>query len=77
MENDYNKKVGDQNDRFNESLLQLQHIQSEIQRMKDEKKRAEVNLENKIKAMKEQYYDEEFNKFRGTLKIYENRLRNA
>lgn len=45
--------------------------------MKDEKKRAEVNLDNKIKAMKEQYYDEEFNKFRGTLKIYENRLRNA
>lgn len=27
--------------------------------------------------MKDQYYDEEFNKFRGTLKIYENRLRNA
>lgn len=27
--------------------------------------------------MKEQYYDEEFNKFRGTLKIYQNRLRNA
>lgn len=45
--------------------------------MFDEKKRAEINLENKIKAMKEQYYDEEFNKFRGTLKIYENRLRNA
>ncbi len=77
IEDDYNKKISDMNDRYNDMLLQKQDTEAEFLRLQDAKKRAEFELENKIKAIKEQYYEDEYNKFRGILKIYNNRLRNA
>lgn len=77
IEDDYQKKMEDITDRYNEMLLAKQDSESELLRLQDGKKRAEIELENKIKAIKDQYFDDEYNKFRGVLKIYNNRLRNA
>lgn len=77
LEDDFNKKISTINDKYNQLLLNKQNAESELLRLQDAKKRADVELENKIKLIKEQYYDEQFNQFKGMMKIYNNRLRTA
>lgn len=77
MEDDFNKKITLINDKYNQMLLNKQNAESELLRLQDAKKRADIELENKIKLIKEQYYDEQYNQFKGMMKIYQNRLRTA
>lgn len=77
LEDDYNKKIGTIQDKYNQLLLNKQNAESELARLQDAKKRADVELENKIKVVKEQFYDEQYNVHKGVMKIYSNRLREA
>lgn len=77
LEEDYNKKMMALGDKYNSMIINKQNAESELGRLQDAKKRAENELENKIRIIKEQYYEDEFNQFKGIMKIHNNRLRTA
>lgn len=77
LEDDFTKKTTNLNDKYNALLVNKQNAESELFRLQDARKRAETELENKIKAIKEQFYEDEFNQFKGIVKIHNNRLRTA
>jgi hypothetical protein len=77
IEDDYKSKLNALSEKLNEVLFQKQNNESELQRLQDAKKRAEIELESKIKSMKEQYYEDAFNQSQGLLKIQNNRHKTA
>lgn len=77
IEDDYKSKLNVLSEKLNEILMQKQNNESELQRLLDAKKRAEIELESKIKSMKEQYYEDAFNQSQGLLKIQNNRYKTA
>lgn len=77
MEDDFKNKLTALSDRLNETLTDRQNIESDVQRLQDTKKRAEVELESKIRSMREQYFEESFNQSKGIIKILHNRYKNS
>jgi len=77
FEDDFKSKLQNHNDRLNDLLLNKQNSELELLRLQDTKKRADIDLENKLKAMKDQYYEESFNQAKGIMKILNNRYKTA
>jgi len=77
IEDDYKAKLGALSEKLADLLQQKQASESELQRLQDAKRRAEGELEAKLKAMKEQYYEDAFNQSQGLLKIQNNRFKTA
>ena len=77
IEDDYKTKLGALSEKLADLLQQKQASESELQRLQDAKRRAEGELEAKLKAMKEQYYEDAFNQSQGLLKIQNNRFKTA
>lgn len=77
IEDDFRNKLQNHNDRLNELMVAKQNADLELLRLQDTKKRADIELENKLKAMKDQYYEESFNQSKGILKILYNRHKTA
>lgn len=77
IEDDFRNKLQAHNDRLNELLVAKQNAELELLRLADTKKRADIELETKIKAMKDQFYEEAFNQSKGILKILNNRYKTA
>ena len=77
IEDEFKIKLQTNNDRLNEMTSTRQNLESELLRLQDTKKRAEGELESKLKAIKEQYYEEAFNDSRGILKVLNNRFKTA
>lgn len=77
IEDDFRNKLTSHNDRLNEMMVSKQNAELELLRLQDAKKRADIELETKIKAMKDQYYEEAFNQSKGILKILNNRYKTA
>lgn len=77
IEDDFRNKLQSQNDKLNEMMNVKQTAELELIRLQDTKKRADIELENKLKAMKDQFYEESFNQSKGILKILNNRYKTA
>lgn len=77
IEDDFRNKLQNHNDRLNEVMVAKQNAELELLRLQDTKKRADIELETKIKAMKDQFYEESFNQSKGILKILNNRYKTA
>jgi chromosome segregation ATPase len=77
IEDDFRIKLDNHNGKLNELIVGKQNAELELLRLQDHKKRAEIDLENKIKAMKDQYYEEAFNQSKGILKVLNNRYKTA
>lgn len=77
IEDDFRNKLTAHNDKLNELMVSKQNAELELLRLQDAKKRADIELETKIKAMKDQYYEEAFNQSKGILKILNNRYKTA
>lgn len=77
IEDDYKAKLGALSEKLADLMQQKQASESELQRLQDAKRRAEGELEAKLKAMKEQYYEDTFNQSQGLLKIQNNRFKTA
>lgn len=56
-------------------LAAKQDAEAELFRLQDTRKRAEVELEEKIKLIKQEFYEEDFAQFSGILRINQNKLR--
>lgn len=75
LEEDLTKKAALMQDRYNEVMGAKQDAESEALRLQDMKKRAEAELEEKIKVIKQEFYDEDSAQFAGILRINQNKLR--
>lgn len=77
IEDDFRNKLEHHNGRLNQLIVAKQEAELELLRLQDAKKRAEIELDNKIKTMKDQYYEEAFNQSKGILKVLNNRYKTA
>ena len=77
MEDDFKNKLTSLSDKLNETLSEKQTIESDLQRLQDAKKRGEAELETKIRAMREQFFEDAFNQSKGVIKILHNRHKNS
>lgn len=77
MEDDFKNKLTSLSDKLNETLSEKQTIESDLQRLQDAKKRGESELETKIRAMREQFFEDAFNQSKGVIKILHNRHKNS
>ena len=77
MEDDFKNKLTVLSDKFSDVSNDHQGIINDLQRLQDTKKRAEVELDSKIRAMREQYFEDSFNQSKGIIKILHNRHKNS
>lgn len=75
LEEELTKKATTAQDRYNDLLAIKQDAEAELFRLQDTKKRAEAELEDKIKIIKQEFYDEDSAQFAGILRINQNKLR--
>lgn len=62
-------------EKYNDVLEARQESEAELLRLQDTKRRAETELEEKIKAVKQEFYDEDHAQFTSIYRIAQNRLR--
>lgn len=74
-EEDLSKKAQALQDKLNDVTADKQDAEAELLRLQDYKKRAEAELEEKIKIMKQEFYDEDYVQFSGIYRINQNKLR--
>ena len=77
MEDDLKNKLTTLSDKLTDTTTERQTIESDLQRLQDTKKRAEVELDTKIRAMREQYFEESLDQSKGIVKILHNRHKNS
>ena len=74
-EEDLAKKAFLTQDKHNDILDAKQEAEAELVRLQDTKRRAEIELEEKIKAIKQEFFDEDHAQFTSIYRIAQNRLR--
>lgn len=62
-------------DKYGDVLEARQEAEAELVRLQDTKRRAEAELEEKLKAVKQEFYDEDHAQFTSIYRIAQNRLR--
>lgn len=77
LEEDLSKKAQTAQDRYNDLMGSKQSAEAELYRLQDTKKRAETELDDKIRVMKQEFYDEDQAQFEGILRINQNKLRSV
>ena len=77
LEEDLTKKAELAQNRYNDMLVSKQNTEAEFYRLQDTKKRAETELDDKIRVMKQEFYEEDQAQFEGILRINQNKLRSV
>lgn len=77
MEDELKNKLAALSDKLTDTAGERQHIESELQRLQDARKRAEAELDAKIRAMREQFFEESLDQSKGIVKILHNRHKNS
>ena len=75
LEEDSKSKISELNRRAEEAIEEKQNIQDEISRLEDVHRRADSDLEDRIRQMKAVFYDESFDQAQAMLRISNNRLK--
>lgn len=77
IEDDFRNKLENHNGRLTQLINEKQTAEQELLRLSDAKRRAENELENKIRLMKDRYHEEAFNQSKGILNVLNNRYKTA